>query len=91
MAMNLESIARRAGVSAATVSLALNNRHGVSRLTREKILGIVREVGYKKRPSRAIARGAVQFLKLIRHGHTLNDTTGRQSKTGAGVGPAVSC
>jgi LacI family transcriptional regulator len=71
--MNIESIARRAGVSAATVSLALNNRHGVSKGTREKILGIAREVGYKKRPSRALMRGTVQFLKLIRHGHTLNE------------------
>jgi LacI family transcriptional regulator, galactose operon repressor len=73
MTMNLESIARKARVSAATVSLALNNRHGVSKATRERILGIAREMGYKKRPSRAAARGRVQFLKLIRHGHTLNE------------------
>ncbi len=71
--MNLESIAKKAGVSAATVSLALNNRRGVSPTTREKILGIVRETGYKKRPSRGVTRGSVQFLKLIRHGHTLNE------------------
>jgi len=71
--MNLESIAKKAGVSAATVSLALNNRHGVSSRTRERILGIAREVGYKKRPSRALMRGTVQFLKLVRHGHTLNE------------------
>jgi len=71
--MNLESIAKRAGVSAATVSLALNNRQGVSKRTRERILGIVKETGYKKRPSRALMRGTVQFLKLIRHGHTLNE------------------
>jgi len=71
--MNLESIAKKAGVSTATVSLALNNRRGVSRTTREKILGIVRETGYKKRPSRGVIRGSVQFMKIIRHGHTLND------------------
>lgn len=71
--MNLESIAKKAGVSAATVSLALNNRRGVSGKTREKILGIVRETGYKKRPSRAVTRGSIQFLKVIRHAHTLND------------------
>ena len=71
--MNLDGIARKAGVSAATVSLALNNRHGVSKETRERILGIVKDVGYTKRSSRASLRGTVQFLKLIRHGHTLNE------------------
>jgi LacI family transcriptional regulator len=71
--MNIESIAKKAGVSTATVSLALNNRRGVSKHTRERILGIVRDVGYKKRPSRALLRGTVQLLKLIRHGHTLNE------------------
>ena len=70
--MNLEGIAQKAGVSTATVSLALNNRQGVSRRTRDRILGIAKEVGYKKRPSRAMVRGTVQLLKLIRHGHTLN-------------------
>jgi LacI family transcriptional regulator, galactose operon repressor len=70
--MNIVSIAKKAGVSTATVSLALNNRHGVSRRTRERILRIAKEVGYKKRPSRAQMRGAVQFIKIIRHGHTLN-------------------
>jgi LacI family transcriptional regulator len=70
--MNLVSIAKKAGVSTATVSLALNNRHGVSRRTRERILRIAKEVGYKKRRSRGLMRGTVQFLKIIRHGHTLN-------------------
>jgi LacI family transcriptional regulator len=71
--MNLEGIARKAGVSAATVSLALNNRRGVSSATREKILGIVNETGYRKRRSKAAARHSVQFIKVIRHGHTLNE------------------
>ena len=70
--MNLEGIAQKAGVSTATVSLALNNRQGVSRRTRDRIIGIAKEVGYKKRPSRAMVRGTVQLLKIIRHGHTLN-------------------
>ena len=71
--MTLEQIARIAGVSAATVSLALNDRPGVSRETRERILAIVKETGYRARPSGALLRGSVQFLKVVRHGHTLNE------------------
>jgi LacI family transcriptional regulator len=70
--MNLAGLAKKAGVSAATVSLALNNRRGVSRHTRERILGIAKEVGYKKRPSRAATRATIQLLKIVRHGRTLN-------------------
>jgi LacI family transcriptional regulator len=70
--MNLVSLAKKAGVSTATVSLALNNRRGVSSRTREKILDIAKEVGYKKRPSRAATQATVQLLKIVRHGHTLN-------------------
>ncbi len=46
MRPSLETIAEKAGVSTATVSRALNGRAGVNTDTREKILRIVREMGY---------------------------------------------
>lgn len=70
--INLGDLARKAGVSTATVSLALNNRRGVSKATREKILLLAGELGYRKRASNPNYKATVQFLQIIRHGHTLN-------------------
>ncbi len=44
--MKLQDIAKLAGVSKAAVSLALNNKPGISDVTRKKILKIVEETGY---------------------------------------------
>ena len=52
----IKDIARKAGVSYATVSRALNGKYGVKPSTRERILGIAHRLGY--RPN-AIARGLV--------------------------------
>ncbi|MCG8477553.1 MAG: LacI family transcriptional regulator, partial [Spirochaetales bacterium] len=52
----IKDIAARAGVSYATVSRALNEKYGVSRATREKVLALAEEMGYKPN---AIAQGLV--------------------------------
>ncbi|OGC02195.1 hypothetical protein A2V82_09180 [candidate division KSB1 bacterium RBG_16_48_16] len=54
MDINIHEIARRAGVSIATVSRALNNNGAVREETRQKILQIAQEFNYKPNP---IARG----------------------------------
>lgn len=51
MTPTLADLARLAGVSSATVSIALNNKPGVSDETRERIVKLAQEVGY--RPNRA--------------------------------------
>ncbi len=56
MTPTIKDVARRAGISYATVSRALNGKYGVSEETREKILRIAREMNY--RPN-AIAQGLV--------------------------------
>lgn len=56
MSPTIKDIALRAGVSYATVSRALNNHPEVSKATREKVLHLAKEMGY--RPN-AIARGLV--------------------------------
>lgn len=50
MAMTLAELARLAGVSTATASVALNNKTGVSESTRQRIVALAEEVGY--RPNR---------------------------------------
>ncbi len=52
----IKDIARRAGVSYATVSRALNGKYGVRPSTRDRVLAVARRMGY--RPN-AIARGLV--------------------------------
>ncbi len=48
--MNLEAIAARAGVSRMTVSRALRNQRDVSEKTRQRILKVVEELGYRPNP-----------------------------------------
>jgi DNA-binding LacI/PurR family transcriptional regulator len=43
----IADVARRAGVSATAVSFAVNDRPGVSPETRERILDVARELGWR--------------------------------------------
>lgn len=47
MATTIHDIARISGVSAATVSRVLNNNYPVKKETREKVEGVIKELGYK--------------------------------------------
>lgn len=44
--MDIREVARRSGVSMATVSRAFNDRPDISRATREHVLAVARELGY---------------------------------------------
>lgn len=70
----IKQIAEIAQVSMATVSLALNNRPGVSPATRERVLGIAESLrSAQGAPSfNALIKGSVRFLKVVKHGHILN-------------------
>src|SRR4051812_40543341 len=48
--VTMEDIARRAGVSVATVSLSLRNEPRISATMRENIATIARELGYEPNP-----------------------------------------
>lgn len=50
MNIKLEDVARRLGVSKATVSLALNGSPRVNERTRERVLAVSREMGYHPNP-----------------------------------------
>lgn len=49
--VRISDIARQIGVSVATVSLALNNKPGVSQSTRSRILEVAAELGYPVSPA----------------------------------------
>jgi len=74
MKITIKDIAERAGVSAAAVSLAINNKSGVSKDTRERVISVARELGYESL-SKIASPGSemsIRFLKISRHGHTIN-------------------
>lgn len=48
--VTLRDIAQKAGVTATTVSLALRSDNRISRSTREKVLRLVKEMGYRPNP-----------------------------------------
>lgn len=63
--MTLNEIAKLACTSPSTVSLAINNRPGVSPSTREKIMQIVAECGYLSRKKEAVTVTPRKLMKLI--------------------------
>ncbi|WP_265521930.1 LacI family DNA-binding transcriptional regulator [Oerskovia flava] len=72
--ITIADIAQRAGVSTGAVSYALNNRPGVSKETRARILGVAADLGWE--PSSAArslsgARTETVGLVLARHPSTL--------------------
>jgi DNA-binding LacI/PurR family transcriptional regulator len=59
-------VARRAGVSAAAVSFAVNDRPGVSPETRERILAAARELGWRPSASaRALTEARTRAIALV--------------------------
>lgn len=62
----MADIARHAGVSRIAVSYALNDQPGVSRETRERILGIARELGYRANgPALALHGATARAVGLV--------------------------
>lgn len=73
--MNIRELAKIAGVSPAAVSLALNQKPGISSSTRERILKIAQEYEYLPVSSASIPRN-VLFLKYIKHGMIVEENAG---------------
>jgi LacI family transcriptional regulator, galactose operon repressor len=64
--VTVHDVARRAGVSIATVSRALNGRGRISEQTREHVLGVVRELGYLPNDlARGLVGMATQTIALL--------------------------
>ena len=64
--VTIADIARRAGVTPAAVSLAINGRPGVSEATRERILAIAKELNWEPSPAaRALAGAPVLTVGMV--------------------------
>jgi LacI family transcriptional regulator len=70
----IRDIAAAAGVSPATVSLVLNGKGEISGETRARVLEAVAAMKYVPRPSKSGAEPGetIRFLKIAKHGHTVN-------------------
>lgn len=66
MALNLDEIARRAGVSRATVSRVINNHPYVSQGVRSRVQAVIDESGFQPHAAaRALARRRTEVLGII--------------------------
>ena len=76
MQPRIVDIARIAKVSPAAVSLALNNRGGISAALRRKIVSVAAELGYRRippaNPRQAGENITIRLLKIAKHGHIIN-------------------
>lgn len=75
MSISAKEIAKQLNISAAAVSMALNNKPGISDATRQRIFETARELGYdftKKQDSEST--GTVKFVIYKKHGDIAADT-----------------
>lgn len=62
----MHDVARRAGVSVATVSFVLNNSKSLSAATRTRVENAIEELGYRRNPvGAALARGKTKIIGLL--------------------------
>ena len=78
MKVKLSDIANEMGISVAAVSMAINNKSGVSEETREDVMKTAERLGYKiKKPQSVQQSTAKRFIKLLRirkHGLVVMET-----------------
>lgn len=75
MSSTVKDVAKLAGVSATTVSLVMNGKSGISQETRTRVMQAAKTLKYSQRSARTAkgdALGTLRFLKIAKHGHTVN-------------------
>lgn len=75
MSSTVKDVAKLAGVSATTVSLVMNGKFGISQETRTRVMQAAKTLKYTQRSARTgkgDALGTLRFLKIAKHGHTVN-------------------
>ena len=77
MAVTLRQLAQQLGLSAATLSMVLNNKPGISQQTRDRVMAAIHESGYVyKRPSAPIKpqNSSLTFAIYKKHGQLVSNT-----------------
>ncbi len=76
MKVKLSDIAKNIGISVAAVSVAINNKNGVSEETRQKVFEVAEEMGYhfKKNQKTPDEKKFIKLLRIKKHGLVLTDT-----------------
>ncbi|MCI9457353.1 MAG: LacI family transcriptional regulator [Oscillospiraceae bacterium] len=76
MGIKVKDLAKMLGVSPATVSLALNNKAGISQATRQRIFDKLSELGYSDRIPIPAAENPLNIRLVIykKHGLVVSDT-----------------
>lgn len=88
MTTTLADLARLAGVSSATVSIALNNKPGVSEATRTRIIQLAHDAGYRpNRAGRALRQARTGAVGLYLPNSAIN--YGYYTETTRGVAAAL--
>lgn len=76
MKITAKDIAKKLGISPSSVSLALNDRPGVSMETREKVLAEAARMGYSlKHKSTVSANRYIRYVIFLKDGDTVKETS----------------
>lgn len=76
MRITAKDIAKRLGISPSSVSLALNDRPGVSVATREKVLAEATRMGYSfKQKSVSNSNRHIRYVIFLKDGETVKETS----------------
>ena len=75
MAISSKELAQKLNLSPAAVSMALNNKPGVSEKTRQLVLAAAEQYGCTvPRRQESPAGGTIQFVIYKKHGEIVNDS-----------------
>lgn len=76
MAISAKDLANLLNISPATVSMVLNNRPGISKETKDKVLEGAKEYGFdlSKKHMAAVQEGMLHFIIYKNHGSVVSDT-----------------